>query len=295
MIIINVKKNIYTAEGLLDLKVKINVPKQEFITIFGKSGVGKTTLLRMIAGLLDPDDGFIQVDDVVWFDKQKKINLPADRRNLGFVFQEYNLFPNMSIRDNLRFAFKSKPDEPLIDYLLSRANLTKVENLKPDILSGGQKQRAALMRALVKKPKIFLLDEPLSALEESMRQNMQDLILELFEELKVSVFLVSHDLGEIFKLSNKVVVIDKGKIINQGSPLEVFAPGDISCKFKFEGVILSIKKADLVYIVVVKINNQFAQVVATEEEIKGLKFGDHVIVGSKAFNPVIFKANKQCV
>ena len=130
--------------------------------------------MRLIAGLETPDSGVIEVDGEVWFDSGKKINLPPQRRSIGFVFQDYALFPTMSVRDNLLFAAESAQQRHNVDELLELIELTNLAHRLPSTLSGGQKQRVALARALVRHPKILLLDEPLSALDPTMRQKLQD-------------------------------------------------------------------------------------------------------------------------
>ena len=130
--------------------------------------------MRLIAGLETPDSGVIDVDGEVWFDSGKKINLPPQRRSIGFVFQDYALFPTMSVRDNLLFAAETAQQRHNVDELLELIELTNLAQRLPATLSGGQKQRVALARALVRHPKILLLDEPLSALDPSMRQKLQD-------------------------------------------------------------------------------------------------------------------------
>jgi len=282
----SITKRLHAASGIIDLDIQLSVNEGEIITIFGKSGAGKTTILRILAGLTLPDSGFVQLGNETWFNSVTKIDLSVKHRSTGFVFQDYALFPNMSIRENLEFAFK---DKKKVDELLDFVQLTNLQHRMPHTLSGGQKQRVALARALVKKPKILLLDEPLSALDIDMRQDLQDLILKINKEFNVTIIIVSHDLAEIFKLSERVYVIDEGKIINSGVPAKVFAHESFSAKFQFIGEILEIKKADTIYIVVVLIGNNLIKVVATTEEVANFEIGEKVIVGSKAFNPILQK------
>lgn len=279
-------KTLHAASGIIDLGVQIDIPKGEIITLFGKSGAGKTTILRVLAGLTMADSGFIKVDEVFWYQSKNKLNLPVKNRSTGFVFQDYALFPNMSIRQNLEFALN---DKNRIDELLDFVQLGNLQHRMPQTLSGGQKQRVALARALVTKPKLLLLDEPLSALDIDMRQELQDLILKINQELNITMIIVSHDLAEIFKLSKKVYVIDEGKIIKHGAPSKVFAHESFSAKFQFIGEILEINRADTIYIVMVLIGNNLIKVVATADEVANFSIGEKVIVGSKAFNPVLQK------
>src|SRR3989338_523850 len=192
MIKIKAKKNLLTSQGPVDLQVDFEFPYGELVTLFGPSGSGKTTILRMISGLTTPQEGFIQIDDEVWFDSERGINWPVQKRKIGFVFQDYNLFPHMTVWENLRFALRDKKDEGLIAEFLEIAHLKELRNRKPGSLSGGEKQRVALIRALLNKPKIFLLDEPLSALDLGLRLKLQDEILEISRRFKIPTIFVTH-------------------------------------------------------------------------------------------------------
>jgi molybdate transport system ATP-binding protein len=167
--------------------------------------------------------------------------------------------------------------------------LDDLQDRRPATLSGGQKQRVALARALVGKPELLLLDEPLSALDARIRARLQDAILALHREFGLTTLLISHDLGEIHKLSDHVVELERGSVLRQGSPEELFLQNRISGKFRFTGQVLSIEASGVVHIVTVLIQNQLVKVVAQEKEIRDLKVGDRVLVASKAFNPVLQK------
>ncbi len=279
-------KKLQAASGNLLLDVDLGVDKGEIVCIFGKSGAGKTTLLRMLAGLSKPDSGKIVINNQIWYNSEQGVDLPAKNRSIGFVFQDYALFPNMTVRKNLEFAYN---DKQRVDELLEFTGLENLQNRLPETLSGGQQQRVALARALVSKPELLLLDEPLSALDMEMRRDLQNLILKINRELNQSMILVSHDLAEIFKLAQRVFVIDEGKVLNSGEPSKVFAHESFSAKFQFIGEILEINKADTIYIVVVLIGNNLIKAIITEEEARNFSIGEKVIVGSKAFNPVIQK------
>jgi len=152
MIEVNVEKNLIGSQGRFLLKVNFTMKKHEFLSIFGKSGSGKTTLLRMIAGLEKPDKGLIKVDDTIYFDSEKKINLPPQKRKVGVVFQNYALFPNMTVYENLVFAME-KEDKQKILKMLEKIELLELKDRYPSTLSGGQQQRVALARALIRDPK----------------------------------------------------------------------------------------------------------------------------------------------
>ena len=289
MIKVRAKKSLLTSHGPMRLAVDFQIADKELITLFGPSGAGKTTILRMIAGLTDPEEGFIQVEDEVWFDSDKGINRPVQERQISFVFQDYNLFPNMTILENLWYALKDKEEEGMIQELLEMARLTELKDRKPDTLSGGQKQRVALIRALLRKPKIFLLDEPLSSLDLELRLKLQDEILALYERLKIPTVFVTHDLSEIFKISSQIFILEQGKISRSGKPSAIFGEEALSGKFKFVGNILELKREDFLNIVTVQIGNHLTKVVATEDEAKDWHVGDRVLVAAKAFNPIIMR------
>lgn len=289
MIKIDIKKSLFTADGIIDLTINKEIKQGEFITLFGKSGSGKTTFLRILAGLETPQSGKIVVDDEVWFDSSKKINIPVQKRNIGFVFQDYALFPNMCVRRNLEFALKNKKEIHKVDEILKIMEIENLSNMKPENLSGGQKQRVALARTLMTNPKILLLDEPLSALDNSLRLKLQEELAFIHNKFNITSILVSHDISEVFKLSNRVLKISLGKIIEDETPSKLFSNQNISGKFKIVGDILNIKKSDILYIVDVLANNEIIKVTAVEDEIKNLKIGDKLLLSSKAFNPILMK------
>lgn len=289
MIEIDIIKPLYTADGIINLKVNKKINKGDFLTLFGKSGSGKTTLLRILAGLETPKSGKIVVDKEIWFDSSKKINLAPQKRDVGFVFQDYALFPNMSVKKNLEFALKNKNEIKKVDEILEIMEIKNLSNMKPELLSGGQKQRVALARTLMTNPKILLLDEPLSALDTTMRLKLQDELSLIHQKFNITSILVSHDISEVFKLSNRVFKINLGEIEEDGTPNELFSNQKISSKFKIVGEILSIKKSDILYIVEVLTNNEVVKATAVEDEIKDLKIGDKILLSSKAFNPIVNK------
>ena len=289
MIEIDIIKPLYTADGIINLKVNKKINKGDFLTLFGKSGSGKTTLLRILAGLETPKSGKIVVDKEIWFDSSKKINLAPQKREIGFVFQDYALFPNMSVKKNLEFALKNKNEIKKVDEILEIMEIKNLSNMKPELLSGGQKQRVALARTLMTNPKILLLDEPLSALDTTMRLKLQDELSLIHQKFNITSILVSHDISEVFKLSNRVFKINLGEIEEDGTPNELFSNQKISSKFKIVGEILSIKKSDILYIIEILSNNEVVKATAVEDEIKDLKIGDKILLSSKAFNPIVNK------
>ena len=271
------------------LDVKLNIAKEKLVTLYGKSGAGKTSFLKIIAGLLNPDRGFIKVDDNIWLDTDKDLNLRPQKRNIGFVFQEYALFPNMTVKENLIFAMAKDQNKKIIQELIEIVDLGDLQNRKPNTLSGGQKQRVALARALVQKPQILMLDEPLSALDQEMRNKLQQYILEVHKEYKLTTILISHDISEIIKMSDYLIEIDHGKIIDQGLPMEIFTNNKINAKFQFTGEVINMVKQDFIFIITVLIGKDLVKVVADDNEAKRINIGDKVLIASKAFNPIIHK------
>jgi len=286
---IAVKKRLFGVDGEMELAVDFTVSEGEFITLFGKSGAGKTTMLRMLCGLEAPDEGVITVGNDIWFDSAKRINLPPQRRQAGFVFQNYALFPNMTVRRNLTFALDKSHDPATVGTLLKTVGLEALAERYPDTLSGGQKQRVALIRALVRRPKILLLDEPLSALDLQMRLKLQDELLRMHRSFGLTTLLVSHDLSEIFKLSDRVVMLEHGGIVRSGTPSELFVSNELGGKFKLTGEVLRIDKDGVLYILTLLIGNSVVRVVATDDEVAEIGIGDSITVASKAFNPIIEK------
>ncbi len=287
MISLAIHKALRSSSGKLELRVETELKSGNIIALYGISGAGKTSLLRMIAGLMKPDSGSIKVNGNSWFDSSGNINIPPQKRNTGMVFQDYALFPNLTVEGNLRYALRDSGDNEIITSMLEKFELRALKNEKPATLSGGQQQRVALARALVQSPGLLLLDEPLSALDHKLRQNLQQYITDLNRTNGTTVILVSHDLGEIFRVAHEVLVIDEGQIVQHGTPGEVFSRKQISGKFRFTGEILSISKEDVIYVAQVLIGQDIIKVVIDPGEVEGLKVGDHVLVASKAFNPII--------
>ncbi|MBK0371061.1 ATP-binding cassette domain-containing protein [Flavobacterium agrisoli] len=289
MIEIKTSKTLQSAAGSMTLELDYKVAPHDFVALYGASGSGKTTTLQLLAGLTQPEKGYIKVNDKVWLDTESNVNLPPQQRKIGYVFQDYALFPNMSVRENLLFALENKKDQAIIAELLETMELKGLEHQKPHQLSGGQQQRVALARALVRRPELLLLDEPLSAIDTEMRLKLQDYLLLAHQKYQLTTLLVSHDIAEIYKLSNRVLVLEKGQITQDGCASAVFSTQTSSGKFQFMGTILKIEKEHFLYIVSVLIGHQLVKVVAMEEEINTFAVGEKIAVSSKAFNPILNK------
>lgn len=209
----HIKKSFDGIEILKDINLSINTG--EIVSILGPSGSGKTTLLNIILGITDTDSGVIE------FDGNNITNIPMEKRQFNIVFQDYALFPNLNAYKNITYGLKNKPDissekevNELIDLLGLREHLDK--NI--DQLSGGQKQRVALARTMVMKPKVLLLDEPLSALDGVIKESIKDRIKTIAKEFNLTTIIVTHDPEEALTLSDKVLIINEGTISQFDSP-----------------------------------------------------------------------------
>lgn len=209
------------SQGPFELQVRCAIARGQLSVLCGASGAGKTTLLRMLAGLAHPDDGYIKVDGETWFNSREKVCVPPQKRSVGLVFQNYALFPSMTVRRNLEFAAGRRKDRR-VEMLLEMVELEELQYRYPEELSGGQQQRVALARALIRQPKILLLDEPLSALDEAMRCKLQQEILRLHKELGLTTILVSHDRAEILRMADQVLALHDGQLTFEGPPVDSF-------------------------------------------------------------------------
>jgi len=289
MLRLSVKKKLRGAMGPFELDVTLDVQKNEIISVFGVSGSGKTTLLRMIAGLISPDEGRIGYDEEIWFDKKSKIVMKAGMRKIGYVQQDYGLFPHMSVWENLNYALPGKTEgkEKLVNEMLNLMRLRELRAERPGKLSGGQQQRVALARALITRPNVLLLDEPLSALDQSIRRELQDEILSLHRIFEIPIIIVSHDVSEVFKLATKVYILEGGKIVKSGLPKEVWLKNKISGKYKLCAEVLAVEKEDCLAILTVLVGQDVVKVVVMEDELNEIEVGRKIILASKAFNPVV--------
>ena len=281
MIDIAIEKELHGAAGDMQLAVNLNIKKGEFVALSGKSGSGKTTLLRILAGL-EAAEGRITVATKEWLNE--KTSLAVQKREIGFVFQDYALFENMTIEQNLLFVAN---DKALTKQLLELTELTALKNRHPHALSGGQKQRVSICRALMRRPKILLLDEPLSALDSAMRTKLQNELLTLHKEFQTTTIMVSHDPSEIYRLASRVIVLENGAVVNDGKPTDVLLKKQGSQKFSFEGELLEIKKVDVIFIAIVAIGQQLVEVVLSHNEADKLTIGDKVTLSTKAFSPTL--------
>jgi iron(III) transport system ATP-binding protein len=207
--------------------VSFTVHDGEMVTLLGPSGCGKSTTLNCIAGLEFPDEGVIRFGDRLLTDARRRIFLLPEARNVGMVFQSYALWPHMTVFENLAFGLRMRriPQAEIrrrIEWILSLLQLEGFENRYPHQLSGGQQQRVALARALVYEPSILLLDEPLSNLDAKLREQARFWLRELQQRLRITAIYVTHDQAEALALSDRVVVMNRGRIMAMGSPRQIY-------------------------------------------------------------------------
>ena len=200
--------------------------------LFGPSGCGKTTLLRCLAGLTQPEEGTITFNDQIWFSAEKGIACSPQQRDIGFLFQDYALFPHLSVSDNIAFGIQNEPRErrrSRIDEMLELFNLQGLDRRLPRELSGGQQQRVALARTVARRPKLLLLDEPLSALDSLLREQLRNELRRILTALGTPTIIVTHDRVEAIALANRVALMDAGMIAQMGSVQDVFTrPKNVS-------------------------------------------------------------------
>ncbi|MDF2822227.1 MAG: transporter related protein [Clostridiales bacterium] len=204
------------------LDVEFNSEGQN-LGILGASGCGKTMTLKCIAGIEKPDEGRIVLNDKVLFDSDKKINLPPQKRNVGYLFQNYALFPNMTVNQNIGIGVCRRKDKKLIvDKMRELLHLNSLGNRYPMQLSGGQQQRVALARILAYEPKVLMLDEPFSAMDSYLKDQLKEELFEILKMYQGEFLMVSHDREEIYRFCNKIAILDKGKMIITGDTKAIF-------------------------------------------------------------------------
>ena len=210
----------------IEVELDLSAQAGTCLAIAGPSGAGKTTALRIVAGLVKPERGFVSCDDEVWLDTTRGIDLAPERRRCGYMFQEYALFPQMRAWQNVAFGLDSVPRSERrqrAEAQLERFGILELADARPRKLSGGERQRVALARALATDPRALLLDEPLSALDTRTRSHAARELASTFSELSVPTLLVTHDFEEAALLGNRVAVIESGRVVQQGSAAELSA------------------------------------------------------------------------
>jgi molybdate transport system ATP-binding protein len=285
----------HTAQGPRVLDITFEWEQGRLLAVYGPSGAGKTTLLRILAGLTDVATGSIEVHGDTWLDSAHRVNLPTRHRSIGFVFQDFALFPHLTVRQQLEFALPKKSDKARVDELLSLMELEELQHQRPALLSGGQQQRIAIARAIARRPRLLLLDEPLSALDEEMRLKLQGYILKVHRHYGLTTILVSHYLPEILRLSDEVLVLEEGLIARKGACADLFpmpsAKNEVTT-FQAPGEIIEIIAANPLFFVNVLCAGTLIKIAVNEAQIPDLQLGQRVYVSAENFHPFIVDAEK---
>lgn len=277
------------------LDVSFEIPRGKVTALFGPSGAGKSSILRIISGLETADGGIILHGREVWFDDKQKIHLPPQRRSIGFVFQDFALFPHLTVERNVAYGIKEKRRLNELKDLISLVGLSGYERYYPAQLSGGQKQRVALIRALARKPDLLLLDEPLSALDWETRRQLQEDLKKIIKQFHVTTLYVTHDVTEVYKLADYVVVLESGRVVKQGTPEEVFLGKKLSTRIQIVGKVVSIESDPIMAVVTVLHDDQYFKTLIDTEEVGrlNLKIGNDVVIGAKSSDVILFKVLTQ--
>jgi molybdate transport system ATP-binding protein len=230
-----------TRLGALELDVALAVRAGECLALAGPSGAGKTSVLRIAAGLVRPERGLVEAGGETWLDTERGVDVPPERRRCGYVFQEYALFPHLSAWQNVAYPLRGMSRAERRERaheLLDRFGLRELGDARPRTLSGGERQRVAVARALARKPAVLLLDEPLSALDARTRASASRELGAVLGEVEVPALLVTHDFAEAAQLGDRVGVIDAGRVVQEGTPSELAAAPGSAFVADFTGAVV---------------------------------------------------------
>ena len=221
---VSLQKQLGHKGALFEIDIAFTSDAQRLV-LFGPSGAGKTQTLMMMAGLNIPQQGRVAFKDKLLFDSHSGVHLPARQRGLGYVFQDYALFPHLTVRQNIGFALaqgwgnpSTAHQDPAIDHWTEVFQLQAVADLYPEQLSGGQRQRTALARALVASPRALLLDEPFAAMDRPLRQRLRSELLQLQADLSLPMVLITHDEEDVQAFAQEVIQVDKGRVVSGSNP-----------------------------------------------------------------------------
>ncbi|WP_299177193.1 molybdenum ABC transporter ATP-binding protein ModC [uncultured Neptuniibacter sp.] len=209
--------------GELDLRCRFQSPNNGITVVFGRSGSGKTSLINMVAGLLKPDLGRITLDNETLTDTAQKIHIPPEKREIGYVFQEARLFPHYTVKGNLCYSAKASCSTSEFQKIISMLDIAPLLNRYPPSLSGGERQRVAIGRALLSKPRLLLMDEPLASLDLPRKKELLPYLAQLSKQVEIPILYVTHSLEEIVQLADYMLLLDEGKIIESGSVEKVWS------------------------------------------------------------------------
>jgi molybdate transport system ATP-binding protein len=227
-----------TRLGALDLDLTVAVAPGECLALAGPSGAGKTSLLRVAAGLLRPEHGLVETGGETWLDTRSGVDLPPERRRCGYLFQEYALFPHLSAWQNVAYPLRGSDRRERAAALLNRFGMSALADAHPRTLSGGERQRVALARALAREPDVLLLDEPLSALDARTRASAARELAALLRDAEVPAVLVTHDFAEAAALGDRVAIVDAGRMLQEGTPSDLAAAPRSAFVADFTGAVV---------------------------------------------------------
>ena len=283
MISIKIKKELQQFSINADIKTELNK-----LVLFGPSGSGKSTLLKIIAGFFNPNQGFIKIKDKVLFDSERKLSVPIYKRNIGYMAQNYSLFPNLTVLENIQYGIKAQKinTDPLeIQQICNKLKISDLLNQYPKKLSGGQQQRVALARILPIKPEILLLDEPFNALDQEIRESLRDLVTEISDQYQIPVLLVTHNLEEASIFAEYIILISNGSQIESGESSVVFnCPGKLTSA-KMMGI-------ENLWLIERKINSETVMVNGMVIKLKNEILEEHTHLGIRAEEVMILRTNK---
>jgi molybdate transport system ATP-binding protein len=262
-----------TLHGVQKIEANLNLDRGDFVSISGISGSGKTTFLKILSGLIQPVNGDIIFGDQRWLDTQRGFLLSPQKRKIGMVFQDYALFPNMNVLDNIKFAAGSELEESYLHDIIDALGLAHLLTRFTYQLSGGQQQRVAIARAIISKPQLLLMDEPFSALDEALKKSVQSFIYELHQKYFFTTLIVNHQISDIKAFSNKFLKFEEDKLVAYQPKMEY--------DFTVEGIILSKESSDLeICHVTVSYNGNTYQIPLPAKEAGKLNIGDTLKFGS---------------
>ncbi|MFV0576350.1 MAG: molybdenum ABC transporter ATP-binding protein ModC [Vibrio sp.] len=200
-----------------DLDIKTQIPDSGITAIFGRSGAGKTSIINAISGLKNPDSGHIRINNTALFDSKSNINVPIEKRQIGYVFQESRLFPHYKVKGNLLYGYKQKGLPRNFEQVIELLGIKHLLERYPTDLSGGEKQRCAIARALLSEPKMLLMDEPLASLDLPRKKEVMPFLENLAQQIQIPILYVTHSLDEILHLADHMILMDKGRIVDSGN------------------------------------------------------------------------------
>ncbi len=270
---VNLFYHFSTLHGTQHIETNLDLQTGDFISVSGISGSGKTTFLKLLCGLIHPEYGNIHLGEKVWLDTERGIMVSPQERKIGMVFQDYALFPNMNVRDNMLFAATKNGDASYFHTLLEALGLGNLLTRFPHQLSGGQQQRVAIARALISKPALLLMDEPFSALDEALRKNIQAFIYDLHQKYDFTTLIVNHQVSELRPYANKFLTFENEKLIT-------YSPEDEN-KVTVCGVVISKERTESALShLQVMVEGKAYKIPIPTHEAKKFQIGEMIYVGS---------------